>query len=81
MWTTTSMAKPDIYVRQVIDVGTVIYDQYVMYGQKRHLWTAPRLRGKPSPGSARVPPWAVVSIAGIAMAQQNWLLHRTRICE
>ena len=64
------MAKADIYVRQVIDVGTVIYDQYVMYGQKRHLWTARGVRGKPIPGSARVPPWAIVPIAGIAMAQQ-----------
>jgi hypothetical protein len=50
------MAKADIYVRQVIDAGTVIYDQYVMYGQKRHLWTARGVRGKPIPGSARVPP-------------------------
>jgi len=58
------MAKADIYVRQVIDVGTVIYDQYVMYGQKRHLWTARGVRGK-------VPPWAIVPIAGIAMAQQH----------
>jgi hypothetical protein len=65
------MAKADIYVPQVIDVGTVIYDQYVMYGQKRHVWTARGVRGKPIPGSARVPPWAIVPIAGIAMAQQN----------
>jgi hypothetical protein len=51
-------------------VGNVIYDQHAIYGQKRHVWTARRLRGKPLPGSARVPPWAIVSIAGIAMAQQ-----------
>ena len=65
------MAKADIYVLQVTDVGTVIYDQYVMYGQKGHVWTARGVRGKPIPGSARVPPWAIVSIAGIAMAQQR----------
>jgi hypothetical protein len=65
------MAKADIYVRQVIDAGTVIYDQYVMYGQKRHLWTARGVRGEPIPGSARVPPWAIAPIAGIAMAQQH----------
>ena len=65
------MAKADIYMRQVIDVGTVIYDQYVMYGQKRHLWTARGVCGKPIPGSARVPPWAIAPIAGIAMAQQH----------
>jgi hypothetical protein len=47
--------------------------KHVIYGQKRHLWTARRLRGKPIPGSARVPLWAVVSTAGIAMAQQQRL--------
>jgi hypothetical protein len=52
-------------------VGNVIYDQHVIYGQKRHVWTTRRVRGKPVPGSARVPPWAIVSIAGIAMAQQH----------
>jgi hypothetical protein len=66
------MAKTHIYaqqVRQVMDVsGTSSMMKDVTYGQERHLWTARRLRGKPIPGSARVPPWAVVSTAGIAMA-------------
>jgi hypothetical protein len=53
-------------------MGAVSYDRHVIYGQKRHVWTTRRVRGKPVSGSARVPPWAIVSIAGIAMAQQNW---------
>ncbi|MBV9632006.1 MAG: hypothetical protein JO230_28190 [Xanthobacteraceae bacterium] len=58
-------------------VGNVTYDHHhATYGQKRHVWTGRRLRGKPILGSARVPPvlsrgWAIVSITGIAMAQQH----------
>jgi hypothetical protein len=52
-------------------LAPVIYDQNIMYGQKRHVWTAPGVRGKPIPGSAREPPWAIDPIAGIAMAQQH----------
>ena len=79
------MAEADIYARparQVTDVsGTSSMTKHVTYGQKRHLWTARRVRAKPIPGSARVPPWAVVSTAGIVMAPQHRLLHGTRICE
>jgi hypothetical protein len=75
IWRKTSTAKADIYARQgrpVMDVsGTSSMLKDVIFGQERHLWTARWLRGKPILGRARVPPWAVVSTADIALAQQH----------